>query len=99
MAHGILSLSGPQLRRILLILFRLPEQDVPVVQLSLLKGLNPEEHIKIGEALRPLLNEESLLVGDAVSILNSSGCWQWFNIAQLSSQLERRNPGPMDRCF
>jgi aromatic ring-opening dioxygenase catalytic subunit (LigB family) len=43
-------------------LLRLPEQDVPVVQLSLVKGLDPIEHLKIGEALRPLLNEEGLLV-------------------------------------
>lgn len=39
-----------------------PEHDVPVVQLSLLEGLDPQAHIKMGEALRPLLKEEGILV-------------------------------------
>ena len=31
-----------------------PQADVPVVQLSLLRGLDPAQHLKIGAALTPL---------------------------------------------
>ena len=35
-----------------------PEADIPVVQVSLVKGLDPQLHLKIGEALTPLLETE-----------------------------------------
>ena len=40
-----------------------PQADVPCVQLSLVKGLNPGLHIKIGEALSGLEYENLLVIG------------------------------------
>jgi 4,5-DOPA dioxygenase extradiol len=40
-----------------------PEQDIPVVQLSLLARGSPQEHVALGEALAPLRQEGVLLVG------------------------------------
>lgn len=48
-----------------------PEADIPVVQVSLLTGLDPDKHIKIGEALRELIATENiLLVGSGFSFHN-----------------------------
>jgi len=47
-----------------------PEADIPCVQLSLLESLDPEEHIRMGEALQPLLDEEVLIVGSGSSFHN-----------------------------
>ena len=47
-----------------------PDADVPCVQLSLLESLDPEEHIRMGEALQPLLQEEVLIVGSGSSFHN-----------------------------
>jgi len=38
-----------------------PEADIPTLQLSLIRGLNPERHLQLGEALRPLLEENVLI--------------------------------------
>ncbi|XP_060071773.1 uncharacterized protein LOC132551614 [Ylistrum balloti] len=40
-----------------------PEANVPVVQVSLLKGLDMNEHLKIGEALSELSKENVMVVG------------------------------------
>ncbi len=47
-----------------------PEADIPTVQVSLLNGLDPEEHIKLGRALRSLLSENILIIGSGFSFHN-----------------------------
>ena len=47
-----------------------PGADVPCVQLSLMESLDPEEHIRMGEALQPLLQEGVLIVGSGSSFHN-----------------------------
>lgn len=47
-----------------------PEADLPVLQLSLLQGLDPLQHIKLGEALQPLREEGVLILGSGLSFHN-----------------------------
>ena len=47
-----------------------PEPDIPSLQLSLLRGLEPAAHIAIGKALRELLSENILVIGSGFSFHN-----------------------------
>lgn len=47
-----------------------PEADIPCVQLSLIKGLDPLEHIKLGRAIQNLANSSMLLIGSGFSFHN-----------------------------
>ncbi|MCB9693809.1 MAG: dioxygenase [Alphaproteobacteria bacterium] len=50
-----------------------PGADVPTVQLSLVRGLDPALHLRIGRALRPLRDEGVLIVGSGMSYHNMQG--------------------------
>ena len=54
-----------------------PEADMPVIQLSIQKGLNPERHYSLGQALAALRE-------DGVLILGSGGAVHPLGYAELS---------------
>ncbi len=47
-----------------------PAADVPAIQLSLVQGLDPDMHIRLGKALQPLLEENILIIGSGFSFHN-----------------------------
>jgi aromatic ring-opening dioxygenase catalytic subunit (LigB family) len=50
-----------------------PEAQIPVVQLSLVQGLDPAIHIRIGKALESLRYEGVLIIGSGMSYHNMRG--------------------------
>ncbi len=53
-----------------------PDAEIPCVQLSLLKSLNPEDHIEIGNALSVLKNQNILIIGSGLSFHNMNAFFQ-----------------------
>lgn len=54
-----------------------PEADIPSLQISLLKGLDPAAHMTLGKSLRELLDENILVIGSGFSFHNMSAfSWQ-----------------------
>ncbi len=47
-----------------------PEADIPCVQVSLLHNLDPEQHIRLGQALAPLMERDILVLGSGYSFHN-----------------------------
>lgn len=47
-----------------------PEANIPCLQLSLVKSLRPDEHIRIGQALAGLLAQQVLVIGSGFSFHN-----------------------------
>jgi len=56
------------------------QADIPSLQLSLLRDLNPAAHIALGKALHELIHENILVVGSGFSFHNMSAfSWQGIN--------------------
>lgn len=47
-----------------------PDASIPAIQLSLLRGLDPSAHLALGKALKPLTQENILVVGSGFSFHN-----------------------------
>ena len=58
-----------------------PHADIPSLQLSLLRGLDPAAHIALGKALRELMHENILVVGSGFSFHNMRAfTWQGTSV-------------------
>jgi len=82
-----------------------PKPEIPVVQLSLVKTLDPETHINLGKVLEPLRNEGVLIIGSGMSyhnmrgfmsgssntIVNSEKFDNWLSKTVLNSNINKRN--------
>jgi len=82
-----------------------PEAQIPVVQLSLVKGLDPSVHLRMGKALEPLRNEGMLIIGSGMSYHNIRGFMSgdskasyvskqfddWLASAVAINDIEKRN--------
>jgi 4,5-DOPA dioxygenase extradiol len=54
-----------------------PQADIPAIQLSLLRGLNPAAHIALGKGLRELKDHNILVIGSGFSFHNMTAfSWQ-----------------------
>lgn len=66
-----------------------PKADIPSLQLSLLRGLNPTAHIALGKALRELTHENILIIGSGFSFHNMKAFFEQ----------ERNSPDPANDEF
>ncbi len=55
------------------LMLAMPEADIPILQVSMLRSMDPAEHVALGRALAPLREENVLLIGSGNSYHNMRG--------------------------
>lgn len=50
-----------------------PDANIPVIQISLLKSLDPQKHFEMGKALRKLKKDGFLILGSGASVHGGFG--------------------------
>jgi aromatic ring-opening dioxygenase catalytic subunit (LigB family) len=67
-----------------------PDADIPVIQISLNHNLDPLTHLNIGKALKPLLDENILIIGSGFSFHNMRRFdWEGRNLEdQLNNEFQ-----------
>ncbi|EIE24401.1 Extradiol aromatic ring-opening dioxygenase [Coccomyxa subellipsoidea C-169] len=68
-----------------------PAADIPVVQLSMLSSLNPQEHMRMGQAISALRDEGVLLFGSGMSFHNMRGFARGGGVSAALAASKARN--------
>lgn len=73
-----------------------PQANIPVVQVSLLKSLDPQSHIELGQSLAPLREKGVLIIGSGMSFHGRSTSKQqsidfdeWLSDTLMNQQAEQ----------
>jgi len=64
-----------------------PEANIPCIQLSLLKNLDPKAHIEIGKALSTLRNKNVLIIGSGFSFHNMKAFFDTIDKADHNNEV------------
>lgn len=74
-----------------------PEADIPMTQISLIRGLNPGDHVSLGKALGDLLEENILVIGSGFSFHNMRA-FNWDNTIEQDPRNEEFQEWLIDVC-
>jgi len=66
----------------------LPKADIPIIQLSLKRGLDPAEHIAAGKALAALREKGVAIIGSGMSYHNLRDFFQGHKVKELSQEFD-----------
>jgi 4,5-DOPA dioxygenase extradiol len=64
-----------------------PKADIPIIQISLVKGLDPKVNIELGKVLAPLKEENILIIGSGFSFHNMTA----FNMNGMNNKDEKND--------
>ena len=74
-----------------------PAAEIPMIQISLVRGLDPETHISLGNALQPLLEQNILVIGSGFSFHNMRA-FTWDNSNKPDSRNNEFQDWLIDVC-
>jgi len=74
-----------------------PDADIPMTQISLIRGLKPGDHISMGKALSVLLEENILIIGSGFSFHNMRA-FNWDNTIEEDPENDAFQKWLIDVC-